>query len=165
VTVKPHDPAKGVPLKRVLAPIFATRFGAWTAIHVGSRVDPFLMRATKGRVRIAITAPTVLLRHTGRRSGTVFTTPLLYFTDANNVILVGSNGGSTRHTQWYRNLLAHPDVELSCDGAFDPYRAHEAEGEERARLWKLANELYPGYDTYQERAGNRRIPVLVLRPR
>ncbi len=165
MTVKPFDPKRGVPLKRILAPIFATRFGAWTAIHVGSRVDPFLMRATKGRVRIAVTAPTVLLRHTGRKTGKVFTTPLLYFTDGANVILVGSNGGATFHTQWYRNLLAHPHCELSCDGNFEPYRAHEADGDERVRLWTLANELYPGYDTYQSRAAGRRIPVLVLEPR
>lgn len=165
MSVKPFDPKRGVPLKKVLAPIFATKFGAWTAIHVGSRIDPFLMRATKGRVRIAVTAPTVLLRHTGRKSGKVYTTPLLYFTDGDNVILVGSNGGATYHTQWYYNLLAHPDVEASTDGSFDPYRAHEAHGEERDRLWGLANELYPGYDTYQGRAGDRRIPVLVLEPR
>ena len=50
------------------------------------------------------------------------------------------------------------------DGDFAPYRAHEAQGDERTRLWSLANELYPGYDTYQGRAGERRIPVLVLEP-
>ena len=42
------------------------------------------------------------------------------------------------------------------------YRAREAEGEERARLWEEVNDLYAGYETYQGRAGARRIPVMVL---
>ena len=41
---------------------------------------------------------------------------------------------------------------------------HEAEGEERSRLWAQAREVYFGYDVYQERAGTRRIPVVVLTP-
>ena len=55
-------------------------------------------------------------------------------------------GGAPEHPQWYRNLRAHPDVEASTDGHFATYRAHEAQDAERERLWKLANELYPGYD-------------------
>jgi hypothetical protein len=44
------------------------------------------------------------------------------------------------------------------------YRAREAQGEERERLWRQVNDLYSGYDAYQERAGERRIPVVVLEP-
>jgi hypothetical protein len=39
-----------------------------------------------------------------------------------------------------------------------------AEGEERERLWKQMAALYPPYDEYQERAGERTIPVVVLDP-
>ena len=44
------------------------------------------------------------------------------------------------------------------------YRAHEAEAAERARLWKLATDYYPGFARYQERATERRIPVVVCSP-
>ena len=45
------------------------------------------------------------------------------------------------------------------------YRASEAEGAERQRLWDLATAFYPGFARYQERAGDRRIPVIVCSPR
>jgi hypothetical protein len=42
--------------------------------------------------------------------------------------------------------------------------ASEPEGDERARLWRLAATAYPGYDQYQ--AGTPYpIPVVVLAPR
>ena len=41
----------------------------------------------------------------------------------------------------------------------------EAEGAERRRLWDLATGFYPGFARYQERAGDRRIPVIVCSPR
>ena len=50
-------------------------------------------------------------------------------------------------------------------GRSGSYRAREAEGEERARLWEEVNDLYAGYDIYQGRAGSRRIPVMVLERR
>ena len=53
---------------------------------------------------------------------------------------------------------------MLVDGAERPYVAHEAEGEERARLWRRAVEAYSGYEDYQARAGGRRIPVVVLTP-
>jgi len=39
-----------------------------------------------------------------------------------------------------------------------------AEGAERARLWRLASDVYDGYTTYQRRTPARRIPVVVLAP-
>ena len=43
-------------------------------------------------------------------------------------------------------------------------RARVAEGEERERLWQQMAALYPPDDRYQERAGARTIPVVVLNP-
>jgi len=48
-------------------------------------------------------------------------------------------------------------VDAQFDGSSRRYVAREVEGEERDRLWRLATDQYPGYDTYQARAG-RRIP-------
>ncbi len=36
-----------------------------------------------------------------------------------------------------------------------------AEGDERARLWKLMNEIWPHYDEYATKT-DREIPVVVL---
>ncbi len=147
-----------------MAKAVATRAGAWWFVNVANRVDPLLMRRTGGRLTLAPGAPIVLLRHVGRKSGAERVTPLLYFTDGDDVVLIGSNGGSPKHAAWYHNVRANPEVTLSARGREGRYRAHEAEGEERERLWNLAAMLYPGYETYKERAAPRRIPVMVFSP-
>jgi len=165
MAVRPFDPARQrMPLKRILDRIFKTRFGTWIAINVGQRIDPYLMRATSGHIRISFTAPTILLTHTGAKSGKRRTTPLLYFTKGDKVVLIASKGGAPQHPAWYYNIKAHPEVEASTDGRPGRYVAREAEGDEREHLWKLATMLYSGFDDYQQRATNRRIPVIVLEP-
>ncbi len=165
MAVRPFDPAiQQMPFKDLLDRLFQTRLGTWVAIHVGQRIDPFLMRATRGRIRISFTAPTMLLTHTGAKSGKRRTTPLLYFTEGDKVVLIASKGGAPENPAWYHNVKAHPEVEASSDSRPERYVAREAEGDERERLWKLATKLYSGYEDYQARATHRRIPVIVLEP-
>ena len=165
MAVRPFDPAiQQMPFKDLLDRLFQTRLGTWVAIHVGQRIDPFLMRATRGRIRISFTAPTMLLTHTGAKSGKRRTTPLLYFTEGDKVVLIASKGGAPENPAWYHNVKAHPEVEASSDSSPERYVAREAEGDERERLWKLATKLYSGYEDYQARATRRRIPVIVLEP-
>ena len=151
-------------LDRALERFAQTRAGGWMFVHVGHRIDPFLLRASRGRVSMAMGQPILLLEHVGARSGQPRATPLLYLADGENVVLVASKAGSPRHPAWYHNLCAHPEVRVFARGRSGSYRAHEAAGEERERLWEAVNDLYTGYDTYQERAGARRIPVMVLEP-
>ena len=47
-------------------------------------------------------------------------------------------------------------------GASGDFVAREAQGDERSRLWDEAVDYYAGYDTYQVRAGEREIPIVVL---
>ena len=68
------------------------------------------------------------------------------------------------HPVWYLNLVANPDCELMVGPRRVSARARVAEGDERERLWKEMAELYPPYIEYQERAGERTIPVVVLDP-
>ncbi len=163
--VRPFDPITQRPrFKAPLERLFKSRFGTWMAINVGQHVDPYLMRATRGRVRLGITAPTILLTHTGRKTGKARTTPLLYFTEGNNIVLIASKGGAPAHPDWYHNLKANPDARATTHGPPASFVAREAGGEERERLWSKANTLYGGYDKYQVRAGDRQIPVMVLEP-
>src|SRR5262245_36084155 len=136
------------------------------ALNVANKVDPYLMRASHGRLKMPSGAPTVLLMHTGAKSGSKRTTPLLYFTDGGDVILVASQTGKAKHPAWFHNVSANPEVELWSGGRGGVYRAREASEDERCRLWGLATRLYPGYDDYQRRADTaaRRIPVVVCEP-
>lgn len=152
------------PLMRALSWTARQRPYTWFLVNIGNRIDPFLMRATRGRVKTTLNAPTVLLTHTGAKSGERRTTPLAYFTSGDEVVLIASRGGSARHPAWYHNVRANPEVELWSGGVGGPYRARVAEGEERERLWSLATSYYPGFAKYQERAGERRIPVVICSP-
>jgi len=136
----------------------------WFLVNVGNKIDPYLMRATGGRLKTTVTAPTVLLTHTGAKSGKKRTTPLAYFTDDDDVVLIASRGGHRDHPAWYHNVVANSEVELWTKGGGGHYRAREATRKERERLWALATGFYPGFARYQERAGDRRIPVIVCSP-
>ena len=154
------------PIQRATRWVAKSRVGGWLALNVANKVDPYLIRASRGRLKMPSGAPTVLLEHTGAKSGRKRTTPLLYFTDGGRVILVASQTGKARHPAWFHNVRANPEVELWAGGRGGTYRALEADGEDRERLWRLATQLYPGYDDYQRRAdtAGRRIPVVVCEP-
>jgi deazaflavin-dependent oxidoreductase (nitroreductase family) len=163
--VKPQDPLerKG-PWMSFLAWLVRRRPVTWYLVNVGAKVDPVLMRISGGRLKSTLNAPTVLLVHTGRKSGQERRTPLGYFTDGDDVVLICSRGGHKQHPPWYYNIRANPEVGLWTGKDGGRYRAREAEGAERERLWQLATEFYRGFADYQERAGERRIPVFVCSP-
>jgi deazaflavin-dependent oxidoreductase (nitroreductase family) len=152
-------------LDRTLQGFAQTRIGGFLFITVFPEIDKQIMPLTKGRIRLGV-RQTVLLLHTiGAKSGQRRVTPLLYTARGEDFILVASKAGAERHPAWYHNLMANPDVEVEVDGELVAVSAREAEGSEREELWRLVNDNYVGYETYQRRAGSRRIPVLVLSPR
>ena len=125
-----------------------------------------IYRASGGRVghRFPGAPPMLLLDHIGAKSGTVRTSPLVYFKDGQNVVIVASKGGHPRHPAWYHNLRANPDATIQVGTERRAVHARVAEPEERARLWPKAEATYGGYRGYQERT-DREIPLVVLEPR
>lgn len=125
-----------------------------------------MLTVSGGRVgRRFGTMTTVELHTTGRRSGaarsTMLTTPI---EDRDRVVLVASKGGDDRHPDWYRNLVADSDVELTIDGERHPYRARTATVAEKQALWPAIVEAYRGYEGYQRRT-ERDIPVVICERR
>ena len=125
-----------------------------------------LMVASGGRLGSNIMGMTAVELHvTGRTSGrrrSVMLTAPIY--ESGRVVLVASKGGDERHPEWYRNLVANPDVELTAGRSTRPMRAHTADPTERAELWPRIVAAYRGYADYQRRT-DREIPVVVLTPR
>ena len=106
-------------------------------------------------------AKTLLLTTKGRKTGQPTTAPLIYEAAGDAYVVIASQGGAPRHPGWYRNLTKDPNVEVQVkDDVFDA-RARTASGEERERLWRLAAQQWPDFDTYQTRT-DREIPVVVL---
>lgn len=161
----PLDPRGAV--NRAYAAFLRTPPGRYIAINVAARVDPTLMRVSRGHVGIGLTFPTLNLTTTGARSGQPRTATVVYFTDGDDVIAIASSFGRDKHPAWYHNLRAQPEARLEARGRGGRYRAEEVSDEaERERLWALANRVYPGYDDYEARVGpnGRRIPILRFSP-
>jgi len=128
-------------------------------------VNVFLYRHTGGRIGGAIgdIKPIALLDHVGANSGTKRTTPLVYTRDGDDVILVGSQGGSPKTPSWVFNLRANPRTTIQIGPDTVEVVAREATDEERDRLWPMVVDTYADYAVYQSRT-QRRIPVLILTP-
>lgn len=109
-------------------------------------------------------ATALLLTTTGRKSGEMRTTPLIYAADGNDYIVIASKGGAPTHPAWYLNISKTPDVEIQVRDKVMQATASTVEGEERERLWSVATQVWPNFDQYAERTG-RLIPVVRLTPR
>jgi deazaflavin-dependent oxidoreductase (nitroreductase family) len=107
--------------------------------------------------------PTLLLTVTGRQSGQARTSALIFGQDGDDFLVVASMGGAPMHPQWYKNLLATPSAEIQVKAEVTPVVARTATADEKPRLWEIMREVWPNYDTYQERT-EREIPVVILSP-
>ena len=131
--------------------------------------DAQLMRASGNRFSLPILLlglPIVALTSTGAKSGKARTMPVIGVPDGRNIALVASSWGQEKNPAWYYNLRANPVAELRFGGQTTTYTVREVtEPEEYRRLWQQANEVYLAFDKYQQRAADRKIPIMLLEPR
>lgn len=133
-----------------------------SVIRVLGRLHVLLYRASGGRLLTRLAGmPVVLLTTTGRRSGRPRTVPLTTIPHRDDLLLVGSFGGSDRPPGWLVNLRAHPQATIRLGGARWDVTARVATPGERDRLWPIVTGTNPGYARYQART-RRTIPVVLL---
>jgi len=135
------------------------------ALRALGRLNVPIYRLTRGRLMNKVGAgPVLLLTSVGRRSGQPRTAPVLYGRDGEQLFVVSSNGGNHNQPGWAYNLKDNPDAEIEIGSARSLVRARVVEGEERTRVWRLMNELYGGFEDYDENV-SRSIAVFALEPR
>jgi deazaflavin-dependent oxidoreductase (nitroreductase family) len=128
------------------------------------KLDPYVLRATRGRIGMGLVIPTALLETRGAKSGAVRRNAVIYFHDGDRVTIIASLAGAAKHPAWFHNLRAPPDVTLG--GV--PFHATVVEDEaERRRIWLLADRLFAPYATYRQDAAKagRTIPIVQLSER
>ena len=153
--------------RRGLHPILKTRPGGWFLARTLHHFDRPVLHLSRGRFSLTSVLaglPVVIVTTIGAKSGQPRSLPLVAIPDGHNVILIASNFGQQHHPAWYYNLHAHPQVQLTYAGHTVTYTARETSGEERARCWQRAVDMYSGYALYKERAGQRQIGVFLLTP-
>jgi deazaflavin-dependent oxidoreductase (nitroreductase family) len=106
----------------------------------------------------------LLLTTTGAKSGKQRVNPLAFTRDGANYVIIASKGGSPTHPDWYRNLVANPEVQIELGTETFSANARVAQDEERERLFAAQAALMPGFAEYQRKT-SRQIPVVVLEPR
>jgi deazaflavin-dependent oxidoreductase (nitroreductase family) len=106
-------------------------------------------------------SPILILTTTGRRSGEPRSNALIFGTHGDDLLVVGSKGGSPAPPKWYLNLQANPEVHVQVKGDRFAAHARTANAQEKPELWEIMAKIWPAYDAYQQRT-EREIPVVVL---
>ncbi|MGH2831383.1 MAG: nitroreductase/quinone reductase family protein [Solirubrobacteraceae bacterium] len=164
--VDPHAP-RG-PIYRAFVRLAGTRFQRWLSTKwiwsaVVWKIDPYLLPLSRGRLSTALVVPSALLQTRGARTGRVRRNAVIYFHDSERVTIIASQAGRPGNPSWFYNARENPDVLLGGH----PFRAEVIDEElSRARLWELADRVFPVFAAYRESAARagRQIPILQLIP-
>ena len=109
-------------------------------------------------------APVLLLHTTGAKSGLDRVHPIMYQDlGAGRVAVFASKAGMDTNPDWYRNLVAPPDVTAEIGTETRRFRSRTATPTEREPIWAKQKHDYPGFAEY-ERKTAREIPVVILEP-
>jgi F420H(2)-dependent quinone reductase len=111
-----------------------------------------------------LSPPSLLLHTTGRKSGIERSVALVYATDGDAILIVGSNFGQDRPPAWLLNLKAKPSAEVNLGHRRLTVVANivEPSDDRYPRLFGIANEKNRRrYDRYTGMT-DRSIPVVVL---
>lgn len=105
--------------------------------------------------------PLVLVHHTGAKSGIERIAPLVPLLDDGRIYIFASKGGADTHPDWYRNLLAHPDITVEIGTDTFAATARVLEGDERDSVYAKQVAVEPQFGEYQRKTA-RVIPVVEL---
>jgi F420H(2)-dependent quinone reductase len=139
-----------------------TALGVWVIKHIFSPLDRRLYRWTGGR-GIGLgrpLAPRLLLTTTGRRTGLERTVPIFYLRDGDRLVVCNVNSGFEHGNPWKLSLLANPAASVQLGSTRRTYHVREAMAEEIVRYWALLVRIWPAYQAFYERGGERTLFVL-----
>ena len=106
--------------------------------------------------------PTLLLTVTGRKSGALRRTALIYGRFGNDYLIVASKGGHPTNPLWYENLTANTEVTLQVGSeVFQAIAETMNEGNDREVAWETMIGIWPDFANYQLKT-SRKIPLVRL---
>jgi deazaflavin-dependent oxidoreductase (nitroreductase family) len=148
----------------LLVRITTSRIFTWILVHIASRVDPVLFKATNGRLTLfgPTAFPMVTITMIGRKSGKTRTAHLATIEDEGDQLIVASSMGREKHPGWRYNLEANPDIEVQREGESYKATAEVLSDEEKDAVWAKIRESVPQIGVYETRT-DRNIRVFRLR--
>ncbi len=118
-------------------------------------------RANGGKVAAFGNGSLLLLTSTGAKTGKRFTTPVVYRTEGDRMVIFASKAGAPTNPDWYHNLVANPRATVEVGTETFDVDAEVLTGEERDRIWQRQAQEAPGFAEYQTKT-TRIIPVIAL---
>lgn len=106
-------------------------------------------------------ADLLLLTTTGAKSGHERVNPVMYRTEGDDLYVFASKSGAPTNPDWFRNLVANPDVGVEFGTDSFRARAEVITGAERDRIYAAHADRYPNFVEYQDGL-DRVIPVVLL---
>ncbi len=154
---------------RALQAVAKTHVGGWLFINVFPAIDRWLIPRTRGRLKVALGQPMLLLHTRGARSGEPRTTPLLYtpLEDAFIVVASKAGGRSSPSLSITTSAPTPTPSRFEFDGrrVAVPPTCTSLRGLNAVSFWQRVNDNYnAAIETYARRAGGRVIPLVVLDP-
>jgi deazaflavin-dependent oxidoreductase (nitroreductase family) len=129
--------------------------------------DPIIkeFRTNSGKVGGWFEGQTLLLlHHKGAKTGTERVNPLVYLETGASYAIFASAAGAQSDPQWFRNLLASPDVTAEIGTETVRLRARVATEQERPSIVARQTAVFPMFADYEAKAAPREIPVVILDP-
>lgn len=105
--------------------------------------------------------PLVLVHHIGAKSGVERIAPLVPLLDEGRIYIFASKGGADTNPDWYRNLVAHPEITVELGTETFAVSARVLAGDERDGIYAKQVAVEPQFGEYQRKT-ERVIPVVEL---
>jgi deazaflavin-dependent oxidoreductase (nitroreductase family) len=150
------------PWSTLLRRLGATRLGVLVIKHVVSPLDRCLYQRTGGR-RVALgrpLSPLLLLTTKGAAQGKSTQPPSTTSGMEPRLVLCNVNPGFEHPNPWTLNLWANPLAIVQIGSEKSIYQAREASQAEVDHYWPQLVHVWPAYQTFYERSGQRVIFLL-----
>jgi deazaflavin-dependent oxidoreductase (nitroreductase family) len=158
VVTPPRRPSH---LRRLFSALAATRWARRLSRHISWKLDPALLRVSKGRLSTTLMIRSAVLETRGARTGQSRRNAVIYFHDGERVIIVASNAGAPRHPSWFHNIRSNPQVTL---GGVRMLATVVQGGHDERRLAELSDRVFPAFASYRRDAARhgRAVPIVEL---
>lgn len=155
----PPRPLNAKQVERLNAP------STGTAIKWMSRAQTWLFKKSGGKLanKFLRGAEVGILTTTGRKTGELRDSPLLFLQEGNRIVLVASQGGRATNPMWYLNLKANPNISFQTKNEKLNLVARDATDAERDEYWPKLDAMYADFANYRSYT-DRKIPIVICDP-